>query len=88
MHPGLLLIVLLNSVSPPIAQCQKPQATEIFVLSEAALLSHSFPEGSEVILECGRGYEKESGSGATVCTNGEWGKPNLTCKGKCHCLHF
>lgn len=76
--------MLLNSVSPLlIAECQKPQATEFFVLSEAALLLNSFPEGSEVILECGRGYEKESGSGATVCTNGEWSKPNLICKGKC-----
>ncbi|TWW62325.1 Membrane cofactor protein [Takifugu flavidus] len=62
------------------AQCQKPQATENIVLSEAALLLNSFPEGSEVILECGRGYEKESGSGATVCTNREWSKPNLICK--------
>lgn len=89
MHPGLLLIVLLNSAPPPpIARCQQPQATETFVLSEAALLLNSFPEGSEVILECGRGYEKESGSGAIVCTNGEWSKPNLICKGKCQLPSF
>lgn len=84
MHFGLLLIVLLNSVSPaPIAECQKPQATEIVVLSEASLLLNRFPEGTEVILECGRGYEKESGSGSTMCTNGKWSKPNLICKVKC-----
>ncbi|XP_011611951.1 complement decay-accelerating factor isoform X2 [Takifugu rubripes] len=78
---GVKILVFLHLIFVnAAAQCQKPQATEIIVLSEAALLLNSFPEGSEVILECGRGYEKESGSGATVCTNREWRKPNLTCK--------
>lgn len=68
---------------PPIAHCQKPQATEILVLSQDALLLNNFPEGSEVTLECSRGYEKESGSGSIVCTNGKWSKPDLNCTSKC-----
>lgn len=67
---------------PPIADCQKPQATEAFVLSKAALLLNNFPEGLQVILQCGHGYNRISGSGATVCSNGQWSKPDLICEGK------
>lgn len=82
MHPGWLLTMFFVPPPPQIADCQKPQATETFVLSKAALLSNDFPEDVPVILECAHGYKKISGSGTTVCRNGQWSEPDLICEGK------
>lgn len=70
------------SPPPPIADCQKPKATETFILSKAALLSNYFPEGGHEVLECAHGYNRVKGSGTTVCTNGQWSDPDLICEGK------
>ncbi|XP_071350847.1 complement factor H isoform X8 [Trachinotus anak] len=64
------------------ADCPKPEGGENIVLSTAALLLNEFPEGTDVILECANGYEKESGSVVTSCTNGKWTEPDLICKKK------
>ena len=41
---------------------------------------NDFPEGSEATLECGHGFEIESGSGVTSCTGGKWTEPDIRCK--------
>lgn len=81
MHPGWLLIMFFF-VSPPVAFCQRPQATETFVLSEEALLSNVFPEGVQVILVCAHGYKRINGSGTTMCRSGQWSEPDLICESK------
>lgn len=65
---------------PAPANCPKPQATGNTVLTNEALLMNNFPEGSDVTFECANGYVRESGSGITTCTGGDWGEPDLICK--------
>lgn len=67
---------------PPIDVCQRPQATETFVLSKEALLSNVFPEDVKVTLVCAHGYMRISGAGTTVCSNGQWSEPDLICESK------
>uniref|UniRef100_H3C127 Sushi domain-containing protein n=1 Tax=Tetraodon nigroviridis TaxID=99883 RepID=H3C127_TETNG len=69
-------------ISPQIGDCERPQATETFVLGTDALLLNQFPEGIQVSLQCANGYDRISGSGSTVCSNGQWSKPDLFCKKK------
>ncbi|XP_060897110.1 complement decay-accelerating factor isoform X2 [Labrus mixtus] len=62
------------------AECPKPEGKESIILSEAALLMNDFPEGSDVTLECGNGFELDSGSGVITCIDGKWTEPDLICK--------
>ncbi|XP_041637504.1 complement decay-accelerating factor isoform X2 [Cheilinus undulatus] len=64
------------------AQCPRPDERENMVLTEEALLKNDFPEDTEVMLECGNGYEPDSGSGAITCIDGKWTEPDLICKKK------
>lgn len=52
------------------------------VLTDEALLINDFPGGSEVTLECGNGYERESGLGIISCIDNKWTEPDLVCKKK------
>ncbi|XP_036008021.1 complement decay-accelerating factor, GPI-anchored [Fundulus heteroclitus] len=76
----LLLLLLHLFVGSFAADCPKPEVGENMVLSEAALLKNDFPEGSKVLLECARGYEKASGSGTIDCVDNKWTEPDLNCK--------
>ncbi|XP_023180305.1 beta-2-glycoprotein 1-like [Xiphophorus maculatus] len=67
---------------PPqcIAYCPIPKGGENMVLTDESLLRKDFPEGTNVIYECGNGYEKESGSEIITCIGGNWTEPDLICK--------
>lgn len=65
-------------MSPP-ADCPKPQGNEKIVLTDAALLRNDFPDGIEITYECAKGYTIESGSGLSMCQDGIWREPDLTC---------
>ncbi|KAK5621748.1 hypothetical protein CRENBAI_017932 [Crenichthys baileyi] len=75
----LILYVFLGNVA---AYCPRPDSGDNFVPSDEALLKNDFPEGSEVTLECGNGYEKQSGSGIINCIDKKWTEPDLICKKK------
>ncbi|KAM4741232.1 complement factor H [Anableps anableps] len=75
----LILYLFIGNVA---AYCPRPEAAENMVLSDAALLKNDFPEGSEVTLECGNGYEKDTGSGIINCLDQKWTEPDLVCKKK------
>ncbi|MEQ2277434.1 hypothetical protein XENORESO_002589, partial [Xenotaenia resolanae] len=62
--------------------CPKPESGDGIDLSDEALLKNDFPEGSEVTLECGNGYEKQSGSGIINCVDKKWTEPDLVCTKK------
>ncbi|XP_065811170.1 complement decay-accelerating factor isoform X3 [Labrus bergylta] len=64
------------------AECPKPEGRDSIILSEAALLMNDFPEGSDVKLECGTGFETDSGSGVITCIDRKWTEPDLICKKK------
>ncbi|KAM7006194.1 zona pellucida sperm-binding protein 3 receptor [Tautogolabrus adspersus] len=64
------------------AECPMPEGGEIIILSDEALLTNDFPDGSDVTLECGNGYETDSGSGVITCIDEKWTKPDLTCRKK------
>ncbi|XP_047204558.1 complement decay-accelerating factor, GPI-anchored-like isoform X2 [Girardinichthys multiradiatus] len=75
----LLLYLFVGNVA---AYCPKPESGDGIILSYEALLKNDFPEGSEVTLECGNGYEKQSGSGIINCIDKKWTDPDLVCKKK------
>ncbi|XP_077428997.1 complement decay-accelerating factor, GPI-anchored [Vanacampus margaritifer] len=62
------------------ADCAVPERGEHSVLTDQALLMDEFPEGVDVTLECGNGYEKEAGSEVISCRNGKWTPIELICK--------
>ncbi|XP_044072965.1 complement decay-accelerating factor isoform X2 [Siniperca chuatsi] len=76
----LLLLYLL--VMKAAANCPTPQGRPNIVLTDASLLKNDFPEGSEVTLECAKGYVTESGSDIIKCIDGNWTESDLTCKRK------
>uniref|UniRef100_A0A3B5MC35 Sushi domain-containing protein n=1 Tax=Xiphophorus couchianus TaxID=32473 RepID=A0A3B5MC35_9TELE len=63
-----------------LAYCPIPKGGENMVLTDESLLRKDFPEGTNVIYECGNGYEKESGSEIITCIGGNWTEPDLICK--------
>lgn len=58
------------------------------VLSDSAILKNNFPDESDVMLECAKGYEVENGSNTITCANGVWSKQELTCKSKSTLFHY
>ncbi|XP_010733960.3 complement decay-accelerating factor isoform X2 [Larimichthys crocea] len=80
------LLMMYLFVVNAAAECPKPHEWENMVLTNEALLLNEFPEGSEVTVECGNGYIKESGTGIVNCINGNWNNPDLNCK-KTDCGH-
>uniref|UniRef100_A0A1A8L1J7 Sushi domain-containing protein n=1 Tax=Nothobranchius pienaari TaxID=704102 RepID=A0A1A8L1J7_9TELE len=64
------------------AECPQPEAYENTIPSDQALLLNEFPEGSEITIECGNGYFKESGSDIVRCISDKWTEPELICKKK------
>lgn len=66
----------------PQADCGRPQRGQNSVFTDQALLMDTFPEGSNVTLECSNGYEKEAGSEVITCQNGNWTRVELICKSK------
>ncbi|XP_017335787.1 sushi, von Willebrand factor type A, EGF and pentraxin domain-containing protein 1 [Ictalurus punctatus] len=61
-------------------ECPKPVLEGNVVLSDSAILKNNFPDESDVMLECAKGYEVENGSNTITCANGVWSKQELTCK--------
>ncbi|XP_074530707.1 complement decay-accelerating factor isoform X2 [Halichoeres trimaculatus] len=78
----LLFYLLIVEAAVFAAECPRPEGRDNIVLTTAALLMNDFPEGSEVTLECGNGFETDSGSGVITCIDGKWSEPDLTCKKK------
>ncbi|XP_060775417.1 CUB and sushi domain-containing protein 1 isoform X2 [Neoarius graeffei] len=78
-----LVLFLLPFVSRGNAgECQKPVLEDNVVLTESAILKNKFPDGSDVILECAKGYVRHNGSYTITCFSGQWSKQELTCKKK------
>ncbi|CAJ1050193.1 complement decay-accelerating factor isoform X7 [Xyrichtys novacula] len=76
------LLVLSLLVLKAAAECPKPEGGENIVLTDDALLKNHYEENSEVTLECGNGYETESGSGVITCIDEKWSEPDLICRKK------
>ncbi|XP_034536010.1 complement decay-accelerating factor isoform X2 [Notolabrus celidotus] len=74
----LLFVYLL--VVKAAAVCPKPEGEGNLVLTTEALLMNDFPEETQVTLECGNGFQTDTGSGVITCIDGKWTKPDLTCK--------
>ncbi|XP_054472605.1 complement decay-accelerating factor isoform X4 [Anoplopoma fimbria] len=77
-----VLLMLYSVVVKAAADCAKPLGGENTVLTNAALLMNTFPEGVEVTLECAKGFVFESGSGKITCNDNNWTEPDLICKKK------
>ncbi|XP_073708506.1 membrane cofactor protein isoform X2 [Garra rufa] len=60
--------------------CPLPELTGNFVLSSDSILKNSFPDNSQALLECAKGYERKDGSSSITCLNGVWSDVELICK--------
>ncbi|KAM9859587.1 complement decay-accelerating factor, GPI-anchored isoform 6-T7 [Aulostomus maculatus] len=76
------LLLLYLFVLKPAAGCPRPEGRGNTVLTTESLLLNTFAEGSFITLQCGKGFETESGSGVSRCINGNWTEPTITCKKK------
>ncbi|XP_061075291.1 membrane cofactor protein-like isoform X2 [Conger conger] len=63
-------------------QCQVPSLKPGVELTDESAGMDTFPEGSNVTLQCGKGYLNTSESGVINCTNGEWTAETLQCQKK------
>ncbi|XP_061075276.1 complement receptor type 1-like isoform X5 [Conger conger] len=63
-------------------QCQVPLVKTGIELTDESAGMDTFPEGSSVTLQCGKGYSKTSGSGIIHCANGVWTDETLQCQKK------
>ncbi|XP_026068917.1 complement decay-accelerating factor-like isoform X2 [Carassius auratus] len=74
-----LLLLALSMVSVG-ADCPFPFFNGKIVLSSESLLKNSFPDSSEALVECAKGYEREEGPTSIICLNGVWSEVKLKCK--------
>ncbi|XP_059415833.1 complement decay-accelerating factor-like isoform X8 [Carassius carassius] len=75
-----LLLLALSLVSAGAADCSFPVFNGKIVLSSESLLKNSFPDNSEALVECAKGYEREEGLTSIICLNGMWSQVKLICK--------
>ncbi|XP_026068925.1 complement decay-accelerating factor-like isoform X10 [Carassius auratus] len=75
-----LLLLALSMVSVGAADCPFPFFNGKIVLSSESLLKNSFPDSSEALVECAKGYEREEGPTSIICLNGVWSEVKLKCK--------